>query len=176
MHIPMKTPRLRLRLVSSVAHHFEAYSFESFREGLFGAAEALDKRIRSSVPGCDLKLSLYQDLHVAERGGDRYFFIGGRLQGMQSKINSAEEDPGARLKYFPDYDLHLAVACHGGPKAWACSAEGLWITCQTEWLWGRELERFCDSAVGDIFDGIAEEKEEESGEYEPRTTRKYKRN
>ena len=174
----MKTPRLRLRLVEHASEErFTAGGFEAFQERLIQAADA----IGYDLEGRNLELQrIYSDLsglHVGgPKGDERYFWLGQTLQSQSSSINAAGEDPSATLSYFPEYDLHLAVAEAGGPRAYAHSFEGAWMMCQINWLWGLELSRFCDEAIPEMLDNIRREREEETGEYQVRIPKKYERN
>jgi len=173
----MKTPRLRLRLAKAgKQEHFTADGLETFRRHLFQAADALDR----DIEGESKQLSGVYDrfgLYVAgPKGDDRYFWLGQTLQSQQSAINAAAEDPSATLSYFPEYDLHLAVAEAGTPRKYAYSFEGVWMMCQINWLWGRELSHFCDAVVEETFDDIKREREQETGEYQARIPKKYERN
>jgi hypothetical protein len=178
MSLPMKTPRLRLRLVEYTAEErFTADGFEAFRRRLTEAAGAIGYDLK----GTALQLrGIYSDLsglHVGgPKGDERYFWLGQTLQSQCSSVNAADEDPSATLSYFPEYDLHLAVAEAGGPRAYAYSFEGAWMMCQVNLLWGLELSRFCDEAIGEMLDEIHREREEETGEYQVRIPKKYERN
>ena len=178
MRLPMKTPRLRLRLVEYTSEErFTAGGFEAFRRRLIQAADAIDYDLEGT--GLQLR-GIYSDLsglHVGgPKGDERYFWLGQTLHSQCSSINAADEDPSASLSYFPEYDLHLRVAEAGGPKAYAYSFEGAWMMCQINWLWGLELQRFCDESIGEMLDNIRREREEETGEYEVRIPKKYERN
>jgi len=177
MKPPMKTPRLRLRLVDGgQQQRFTADGLETFRKRLTKAADILGHDLLKSR--FKQLRAIYSGLHVGgPQGDERYYWLGQTLQSQQSRINAAAgPGPSASLKFFPEYDLHLAVTEAGGPKQYAYSFEGVWMMCQINWLWGRELSHFCDAVVEETFDDIKREREQETGEYQARIPKKYERN
>jgi hypothetical protein len=175
----MKTPRLRLRLVDNgQQERFTADGLGTFRQRLVQAADALGRDLEGHSKQLQGIYSSLSGLHVGgPKGNDRYFWLGQTIQSQCSHINAAaDEDPSASLRYFPEYDLHLAIAEAGGPKQYAYSFEGVWMMCQINWLWGRDLKHFCDTAVGEMFDDFKREREDEMGEYRARLPKKYERN
>jgi len=178
MKLPMKTPRLRLRLVDgSRQERFTADGLRTFRRRLVQAANALGRDLEGRSKQLQGIYASMCGIHVGgPQGDERYYWLGQTLQSQQSHINAASEDPSASLAYFPDYDLHLAVTEAGGPKQYAYSFEGAWMMCQINWLWGRDLKHFCDTAVGEMFDDVKRKREDETGEYRARLPKKYERN
>jgi hypothetical protein len=174
----MKTPRLRLRLVDGDRQErFTADGLAAFRQRLVQAADALSRDLEDHSKQLRGIYSSLSGLHVGgPKGDERYFWLGQTLQSQQSCINAAAEDPSASLAYFPDYDLHLAVTEAGGPRQYAYSFEGVWMMCQINWLWGRDLKHFCDTVVAEVFDDVKREREQETGEYRARLPKKYERN
>jgi hypothetical protein len=181
LHPPTKTPPLRIRLYwNGPQQTFRAESFAAFQRGYASALAALSEATGISIEsyrrGRGNRHAPIKRIGVADRSGERFFTAASQMAVQASSINAAESDPSARITGFESYDLHLAVTQAGEPLDWACTDAALWIMCQKEYLWGRELGRFIDRFVEDTFDKIAEEREEETGDYERRVVKRHQQN
>jgi len=171
MNIPQKTPRLKLRIVSSVdAVEFTAATPSEFSSNYRKALELAEKEF--SISRETLRNMFHDKLHLFSDG--RWFSL--QTLPVAEQANRAQDGENISLDNIPEYDLHLAVLRAGSAKEWFASDEGIWIICQYTWLWGRELRHFIDGAVSDTFDDISKGQEDESGEFKIRIIRGHEKN
>lgn len=172
MNIPQKTPRLKIRIVSeSIAAEFQAATFAQFKKRYNRALRKL--AIESNVDKAHIRNLFYKNTIVSTHD-DHWAYL--QVLPISEQANRAQDGKEVRINNLDEYDLQLAVLKAGSAKEWFYSDEGIWVICQAEWLWGKELSEFTGDVAADVFDDIAKDKEQYSGEFEVRIIRDYKKN